>query len=51
MSRWKRFRGHWMVSSEGNDDEVMIENQRQKLKIMVPIDKVKSLMKEQIRYN
>ena len=38
----------WTLDGEfgGEHDEVMIENQRQKLKIMVPIDKVKSLMKE-----
>ena len=38
----------WTLDGEfgGGHDEVMIENQRQKLKIMVPIDKVKSLMKE-----
>ena len=38
----------WTLDGEfgGEHDKVMIENQRQKLKIMVPIDKVKSLMKE-----
>lgn len=38
----------WTLDGEfgGEHDEVLIENQRQKLKIMVPIDKIKSLMKE-----
>ena len=38
----------WTLDGEfgGEHDEVIIENQRQKLKIMVPIDKIKSLMKE-----
>lgn len=38
----------WTLDGEfgGEHDEVLIENQRQKLRIMVPIDKIKSLMKE-----
>lgn len=38
----------WTLDGEfgGEHDEVIIENQRQKLRIMVPIDKIKSLMKE-----
>nr|WP_317379957.1 YegS/Rv2252/BmrU family lipid kinase [uncultured Faecalimonas sp.] len=38
----------WTLDGEfgGEHDEVVIEDQRQKLKIMVPVDKIKSLMKE-----
>lgn len=38
----------WTLDGEfgGEHDEVFIEDQRQKLKIMVPVDKIKSLMKE-----
>lgn len=38
----------WTLDGEfgGEHDEVVIENRRQELKIMVPVDKIKSLMKD-----